>query len=271
LSIRSSTFEAIMDTMTKHKKEHRSTAKNQAKEPPPPEPTIITGKDIKRIAGCTDYTTGRWLTSHIELSPVGLCATNGRMLGVLNMPGWPYQCYLEAKQVKCAKDEAELAINGKVSFVSRTPGAQTEVTIQHSNPDEITFPKWQTILPEAALIQPVATLNIALLKRLLCVLQRSPESSVTVYVRPDDCLSPVMLCNEAGDLGLLMPLSLNDDKVPGCHFPAAVYQAFQRSIETLPPVWIPKSIQVQQQADDTEAPASEVDGSSQEKPVGLLG
>jgi hypothetical protein len=258
-----------METMTKHK-QHSSTAKNQTKEPPPLEPTIITGKDIKRIAGCTDANTGRWITSHIELSPVGLCATNGRLLCVLNMPGWPYQCYLEAKQVKCAKDEAELAINGKVSFVSKTPGAQTEVTIQHSNPDEITFPKWQTILPDAALIQPVATLNIALLKRLLCALQRSPESSVTVYVRPDDCLSPIMVCNEAGDLGLLMPLGLGENDTPGCHFPAAVYQAFQRAIQTIPATWIPRGPQVQRPDDDAETQASEAGGSTHEKASGLL-
>jgi len=117
-----------MVTMTKHKKEHSSTAKNQTKRTTSARsPTTITGKDIKRIAGCTDCNTGRWLTSHVELSPVGLCATNGRLLCVLNMPGWPFHCFLEAKQVKCAKDEAELAINGKVSFISKTPGAQTEV------------------------------------------------------------------------------------------------------------------------------------------------
>ena len=179
------------------------------------------------------------------------------------MPGWPYNCYLEAKQVKCAKDEAELAINGKVSFISKTPGAQTEATIQHSNPDEITFPKWQTILPEASLVQPVATLNIALLKRLLCALQRGPESSVTVYVRPDDCLSPVMLCNDAGDLGLLMPFVPEEDGKPGCYFPTAIYQAYQRDIQTIPLAWIPKTASMPQ-ADDGHAQAPSNDG-------GLLG
>lgn len=253
------------------KKPHGPAAKKCAAEETPP-PAVLTGKDFKRAAVCTDHSLSRWMTSYIESSPVGLCATNGKMLCAINAPGWPYHCFLEAREVKRALDEAELAINGKVMFVSRKNGAEAQLTIAHNNPDEVNFPKWQTILPEAQALQPVATLKIALLKGLLTALQRDPESVVTVFARPDDCLSPVMLGNEAGDLGVLMPIGMSENDTPHSHFPEAIYKAFQRDTQTIPLAWIPRRPLHQQQPEgDAEAAASGAGGSAQEKTSGLLG
>jgi hypothetical protein len=240
-----------MVALTKGKKSRDSTTK-KGKTPRPPavEPVPITGRDLKRVAGCTDNQS-RWNLGYIELSPVGLCATNGRLLCVLNAPGWPYQFYLEAKDAKCVHDDAELNVNGRVLFVSRKPGGEAELALPHSNPDEVRFPSWQHVLPDASRLQPVATLNIGLLKRLIGSLQRTAESVVTVHVRPDDCLSPVMLCNEAGDLGLLMPIGPDGNETPGSHFPEAVYQALRKDPQTIPAAWIPRH--KLPQADDVHA------------------
>jgi hypothetical protein len=243
-----------MVALTKSKKRASPTTKHAARRALAPEPAVILVRDIKRIAGCTDV-HGRWDLGYIELSPVGLCATNGRLLAVLNAPGWPYQFYVDATNVKHLEDDAELNVNGKVFFVSRKSG-QSEVAVPHSNPDEVNFPVWQGVLPEAQFLQPVATLSIGMLKRLLTALQRTPDSRITLYVRPDDCLSPVMLCNESGDLGLLMPLGVEDDEAPACNFPTAVYQALKKDTQTIPVAWIPK-VKPQQAGDDhTPAPSN---------------
>ena len=113
--------------------------------------------------------------------------------------------------------------------------------VPHKNPDEVNFPTWQRVLPEAAELQPIITVNLAQLKRLLAALQRTPESTVTLHVRPDDASAPMMLCNEAGDLGMLTSV-IQDEANPVSHFPLAIYQAFNRDTQTQPMVIRPRRV-----------------------------
>ncbi|MGD0088287.1 MAG: hypothetical protein ABSE73_00010 [Planctomycetota bacterium] len=230
-----------MATKTKACKPSATAQDQQAEVPPPPEPAEITGQDLKRVALCTNNSPQRWTLNYIELSPLGLAATNGRLLCVLNAPGWPYQCYLEPRSLKGVPNDAKLAINGAVQFVGR---GQTMMVVPHENPDQVTFPKWQSILPEACNMQPLATLNASLLRTLVSALLRTPDSSLTLYAKPDDCLSPVMLVNEAGDLGLMMPVMQDEGREPLCYFPTTVYQALRLDTKTLPAVFIPRTPKV---------------------------
>jgi hypothetical protein len=244
-----------MVALTKSKKQRATpTTKRAARRPPAPEPAAISGRDIKRIAGCADV-HGRWDLGYIEFSPIGLCATDGRMLAVLNAPGWPYQFYLEGRDVRRLEDDAELNVNGRVFFVNQKTG-QTEVTVPHRNPNEVNYPAWSDVLPEAQVLQPVATLNITRLKRLIATLQRAHESAVTLYVRPDDCVSPVLFCNEAGDLGVVMPIGADENEGPLCYFPKAIYQAFKKGTQTIPAAWIPRVPPKLGAAENTAEPAS---------------
>jgi len=226
-----------MATKTKAKRSSAAQAK-QTEGPPPPPPAEISGQDFKRAALCTNNSPQRWALNYIELSSLGLAATNGRLLCFLNAPGWSYQCYLEPRSLKNVPNDAKLTVNGAVQFVS---SQQTVLAVPHENPDQVTFPKWQSVLPEACNLQPIATVDITLLRKLIAALQRGPESSITIYAKPDDCLSPVMLVNEAGDLGLVMPVMQDQGREPLCHFPTTVYQALRLDTKTLPPVFIPKT------------------------------
>ena len=190
-------------------------------------------KDIKRLAACTGE-CGRYDIQCIELSPAGLAATNGRLLCVINAPGWPYHCLLDPKDLKKIDSDAALSVNGSVQFTST---AHNAAVVPHKNPDEVSYPRWQKVLPEACCLQPMTTLNIAYLKRLLSALQRTPESSVTLYVRPDECTAPILLCNEAGDMGILTPITFERGNAPVCHFPTDIYRHTGRASETLSPVF----------------------------------
>jgi hypothetical protein len=218
------------------------TQHRPAQDPPPPQPAEISGHDVKRVALCTNNSPQRWPLNYIELSPLGLTATDGRLLCVVNAPGWQYHCFLEPRNIKKVPSDAKLSINGAVQFAGRGRGCeQTTLVVPHENPTEVTFPKWQSVLPEACNVQPIVTLDISLLRRLVAALQRAPESSITIYAKPDDCLSPVMLVNEAGDMGLVMPVMQDQGREPLCHFPTTVYQALRLDTKTLPAVFIPKT------------------------------
>lgn len=229
-----------MITKTKARKARAaSTPDQEPHEPPAPEPAEITGQDVKRAAFCTATGHARWALEYIELSPLGLAATDGKMLCLINAPGWPYHCLLEPKTVRSVPNDARLAINGAVQFVSRQPGCgEATIAVPHQDPDDVPYPRWQSVLPEARNLQPVATVSLALLRKLLAALQRTPESSITIYANADNCLTPVLLANENGDLGLLMPCGVGENDEPACHFPAAAYEALGLQSKALPPVFI---------------------------------
>ena len=231
-----------MATKTKARPRAAAAAQKRQSREPPPEPAAISGQDIKRLAPCAGISPGRWSLNYIELSLLGLAATNGRILCVLSAPGWPYHCLLDPKTVRNVPNDARLSIDGAVKFVSRAYGREpTTLVLPHENPDEVVFPKWHGAVPEACNLQPIITVNAALLRKLLAALERAPDSSVTIYARPDDCLSPMMLGNEAGDMGLQMPVMDGAEGESVCHFPAAIYQSLGMDAKTLPPVFIPKA------------------------------
>jgi len=229
-----------MATKTKAATRRPETAPGpEAQAPPTPEPAVITGQDVKRAALCTTTDNHRWALTYVELSPLGLAATNGRMLCLVNAPGWPYHCLLDPKTFRDVPNDARLAVNGAVQFLTRKPGCgEITTVVPHQDPDEIPYPKWHSVLPEAGNLQPVATVDPALLRKLLAALQRTPESSITIYANADNCLAPVVLANENGDLGLLMPQGVAESDEPRCHFPTALYQALGRESRTLPPLFI---------------------------------
>ena len=229
-----------MTTKTKARRGHAVSRPDQdPHEPPAPEPAEITSQDVKRAALCTATGHTRWALEYIELSPLGLAATDGKMLCLVNAPGWPYHFLLEPKALKSVPHDARLAINGAVQFTSRQPGCgESTIAVPHQNPEEVPYPKWHSVLPEAGNLQPVATVSLALLRKLLAALQRTPESSITMYANPDNCLAPVLLANENGDLGLLMPCGVGENNEPACHFPAAAYEALGLQSKALPPVFI---------------------------------
>ena len=152
------------------------------------------------------------------------------MLCIINKPGWPYQCYLEAKDARSVKPESQLSVNGAVEFSGK---GQPTIQIPHKNPDEVQFPLWQRILPDASTLVPIGTFNAGLLKKLLTALQRDTTSSVSIYARSDNRGAPILLANEAGDAGVIMPLTPNDGLT---NFPNHVYEAAGLSIQTDPPL-----------------------------------
>ena len=227
----------------KRKVRKRGPGTSRRVQVPAPDPAEITGQDAKRAALCTATDHAHWRLNYIELSPLGLTATDGKMLCLVNAPGWPYHCLLEPKDLKNVPHDAKLAINGTVQFVRCQPGCgDTTIAVPHEDPKEVPYPKWHCSLPEAGNLQPIATVNITLLRKLLAALQRTPESSITIYSNPDNCLSPLLLANDDGDLGMLMPCGVGENGDPHCHFPVALYQALGRESATLPPVFIPPAI-----------------------------
>jgi len=201
-----------------------------------PKPTPITGADFKRAAACAGNGYGSHDIGHIELSPIGLAATNGKVLCAINAPGWPYRCFFLPQALKGLPTESLLAINGRAEFITPVPAGQgPSMAVPHYNPDEVTFPRWQKILPPAGCLQPVACLNIAQLKRALAALQAEPDSSVTLFARLDDCRSPMLLANEHGDLAVIAAMSCSDGQAYVAHFPRSVYEAFGLPIECAHP------------------------------------
>jgi hypothetical protein len=228
-----------MATKTKARPRAATAVQERQSREPPPEPAEITCHDVKRAALCTTADNHRWVLTYVELSPLGLAATDGKMLCLVNAPGWPYHCLLDPKTVRNVPNDARLAVNGAVQFISRRPGCgEATIAVPHQDPEEISYPKWHSVLPEAGNLQPVATVSLALLRKLLAALQRQPDSSITIYANLDNCLAPLLLTNEDGDLGLLMPHGVGEDHEPRCHFPAALYQALGLQSRTLPPVFI---------------------------------
>jgi hypothetical protein len=90
------------------------------------------------------------------------------MLCLVNTPGWPYHCLLDPKTLRDVPNDARLAVNGAVQFIARKPGCgETTIAVPHQDPEEFSYPKWQSVLPDAGNLQPVATVNLALLRKLL--------------------------------------------------------------------------------------------------------
>ena len=190
------------------------------------QPAAITGRDIKRIAPCAAKgVVGRFELQHIEVSPIGLAASDGHVLCVINAPGLSERRFVEARKVRSIHKDSVLAINGQVEFVHGAGEQISRASFSMSSKD-VRFPDWQRILPDECWLRPLATFRINVLKRAVAALERDGDSSVTVWEHSQSRMA--MVVNEHGDLALVMAMTGKPSR------PKEIYEAVGLKVPSAP-------------------------------------
>lgn len=184
-------------------------------------PTPITGGDIRRIASCAAKDgSSRYAIQYVELSPIGLAASDGHVLCVINAPGLPERAFVEARKVRTVHKNSFLALNGQIEFVSGTGEQASRMSFPKAGAD-VPFQDWTQLLPRKDDLRPVATFSVDVLKRAVAALERDGDSTITIWECPETHMA--MFANENGDMVLLM--AIVSKTTPFQHFPSAIYES----------------------------------------------
>lgn len=171
--------------------------------------TPIFIKDMRALAPCTEKVEGRYPIGKIEVNPIGMVATNGRVLAVRYCPGRKSVGYLDPKSIK------------------GTPSKTIEDTDLNNLEKNFFFPKWGKVLPKTDNLQTGITFNLHSLKIAIAALERNAKdnnASITLYL-PKDGKGATLAANAHGDLAVLMPV------LKSANIPEAVYSYAQVKFE----------------------------------------